>query len=95
MDTKKSVKRKLLIPERNILRGIFGPTKDRDGTWIIKTNDELNNLVRNKNIINYSKAKNLSWFGHAHQVTIDRMVKILRVCVCVCLCVCVCVCRNR
>jgi hypothetical protein len=36
------MKRKLLISERNILRRVFGPTKDRDGTWRIKRNDELN-----------------------------------------------------
>ena len=40
-----SMKGKLLITERKILR-IFGPAKDGDGTWRIKTNDELNNLVR-------------------------------------------------
>jgi hypothetical protein len=26
---------------RNVLRRIFGPTKERDGTWRIKTNEEL------------------------------------------------------
>jgi hypothetical protein len=36
---KESIKRKLLISERKLLRTIFGPTKDRDGTWRIKTND--------------------------------------------------------
>jgi hypothetical protein len=25
---------------------IFGPTKGRDGTWRIKTNDELDKLIR-------------------------------------------------
>jgi hypothetical protein len=24
---------------KNLLRRIFGPTKERDGTWKIKTND--------------------------------------------------------
>jgi len=33
---------KVINNERRIL-GIFGPTKDRDGTWRIKMNDELNN----------------------------------------------------
>jgi hypothetical protein len=37
-------------------RKIFGPTKERDGTWRIKTNDELYKLIRHKNIINYIKA---------------------------------------
>jgi hypothetical protein len=63
---KESMKRKLLITERNKLRRTFRPTNDRDGTWRIKTNGELNNLVRNKNIITYIKAQRLSWSGHVH-----------------------------
>ena len=30
---------------------------DSNGTWRIKTHDELNNITRNKNIINYTKAQ--------------------------------------
>jgi hypothetical protein len=60
---KESMKQKLLITERSILRRIFRPANDRDGTWRIKTNGELSNLVRNKNIITYTKAQKLSWFG--------------------------------
>jgi len=71
------MKRKLLITERVILRRIFGHTKDIDGTWRINTNDELNNLIRNKNIINYIKAQRLSWFGHLHRLTNDRIVNKL------------------
>jgi hypothetical protein len=37
-----SIKQKLLVFERKILRRISGPTKERDGMWRIKTNDELN-----------------------------------------------------
>ena len=54
-----------MVFERKVLRKIFGPTKERDGTWIIKTN-ELGILIRHKNIINYIKAQRLSWFGHLH-----------------------------
>jgi hypothetical protein len=50
MGTKESMKQKLLITERKILRWIFRPTKDRNVTWRIKTIDELNNLIRNKTI---------------------------------------------
>jgi hypothetical protein len=39
------------------LKVIFGRTKDRDGTWRIKTNYELNNIIRNKNIVNYIKSQ--------------------------------------
>ena len=51
---KKSVKKDL----------IFGPTKERDGTWRIKTNYELDKLIRHKTIINHIKAQRLNWFGH-------------------------------
>jgi hypothetical protein len=45
-----------MVFERKLLRKIFGPIKERDGTWRIKTNDELDKLIRHKNIINCIKA---------------------------------------
>jgi hypothetical protein len=63
---KETTKNKLMLLERKILRKIFGPTKEIDGTWRIKTNYELDKLIRHKNIINYIKAQRLSWFGHLH-----------------------------
>jgi hypothetical protein len=61
-------KNKLMVFERKVLRRIFGPTKERDGTWRIKTNDALDELIRYKNIINHIKAQILSWFGHLHRM---------------------------
>jgi hypothetical protein len=72
---KETTKNKLMVFERKVLREIFGPTKERDGTWGIKTNDELDKLIRHKNIINYIKAQRLSWFGHLHGMPGERMVK--------------------
>ena len=54
---------------------MFGPTKERDDTWSIKTDCQLNNLIINKNISNYIKAQRLSWFGHVDRMTNDRMVE--------------------
>ena len=45
---KETVKNKLMVFERKVLRKIFGPTKERDGTWRIKTNDELIRQEYNK-----------------------------------------------
>jgi hypothetical protein len=45
---KESMKRKLLITERNILKRIFEPTNYGDGTWRIKTNDEIHNLIKGR-----------------------------------------------
>jgi hypothetical protein len=75
MGFKGNHKNKLMIFERKVLRRIFGPTKERYGTWRIKTNDELDELIRHKNIINHLKAHRLSWFGHLHRMPRDRMVK--------------------
>jgi len=69
------MKPKLRVFERKVLRRIYVPTKESDGTWWIKTNDELNRLTGNKNIINYIKAQRLAWFGHVHRVPDNSMVK--------------------
>jgi hypothetical protein len=58
---KETTKNKLMVFERKVLRKIFGPTKERDGTWRIKTNGELDKLIRHKNIINYIKVVEVGW----------------------------------
>jgi len=61
---------KLMVFERKLLRKICGPTKERDGTWRNKTNDEL---VRHRNIIvNDTKAERLSRFVHLHRMPEER-----------------------
>ena len=46
-----------MVFERKALRKIFGPTKESDGAWRIKINDELDELIKHKNIKNYIKHK--------------------------------------
>jgi hypothetical protein len=36
---------KLMVFERKVLRRIFDSTKERNGTWIINTNDKLDELT--------------------------------------------------
>ena len=47
---KENIKTKLRVFERKVLRRIYGPTKEKDGTWRIKSNEELNRLTGNKNM---------------------------------------------
>ena len=72
---KENIKSKLKVFERKVLRRICGSTKETDGTWRIKSNEELNRLTGNKSIINYIKAQRLAWFGHVHRMPDDSVVK--------------------
>ena len=49
--------------------------KDTDGTWRIKTNNEINILIENINIITYIKAQRLGWFGHINRIQENRLFK--------------------
>jgi hypothetical protein len=71
----KAIKQKLLVFERLVLRGIFGPTKELNGTWKIKRNSELNKSIKKQTIINFIRAQRLSWIGHIHRMDSDRTVK--------------------
>jgi len=59
---KANIIQKLLVFERKILRGLFGPTKENQ-TWRIKNNEELDKLIKHGNIVNHIKAQRLSRFG--------------------------------
>jgi len=41
----------------------------------IKTNKDLDELIKHRNIINYVKAQRLSWFGHTNRMTETSIVK--------------------
>ena len=72
---KENIKTKLRVFERKVLRKSYGPTKEKGGTWRIKSNEELNRLTGNKNIINYVKAQRLAWFGHVHRMPDNSLIK--------------------
>jgi hypothetical protein len=65
---------KLSVFERKILRKIFGPTRENQ-LWRIKTNNELDKLIKHQNIINHIKALRLSWLGHVQRMPDSRTVK--------------------
>jgi len=73
--TERKYKNQLRVFERKVLRRIYGPTKEKDGTWRIKSKEELNRLTGNKNITNYIKAQRLGWFGHVHHMPDNSMVE--------------------
>jgi len=46
-----------MIFERKITRKIFGPTRTDDGYWRIKTNQEINDILKGQNVIGFIKKK--------------------------------------
>jgi len=54
----------LYIFERKILRKIYGPTQNPDGTWRIKTNDELRHRMIQEDTIKFIKSQRLRWAAH-------------------------------
>ena len=71
---KENITQKLLVFERKILRGIFGPTKENQ-IWRIKNNEELDRLIKHENIVTYIKAQRLSWYGHVRRMSETRAAK--------------------
>jgi hypothetical protein len=72
---KENVIQKLMIFERKVLRKIFGSAKQQNGLWRIKTNEELDKLIKHKNIIRFVKAERLNWLGHIERMSKERVVK--------------------
>jgi hypothetical protein len=63
-----------LIFERKILRKIYGPTKESNGLWRIKTNEELDDLIQQQNVIRFIKSQRLKWVGHMERMPQEREV---------------------
>jgi hypothetical protein len=57
---------RLRVFENRVLRRIFGPKREEDGSWKKLHNDELHNLYSSPNIVRVAKARRLTCTGHAH-----------------------------
>jgi hypothetical protein len=54
----------LRVFENRVLRRIFGPKREEDGSWRKLRNDELHNLYSSPNIVRVSKSRMMRWAGH-------------------------------
>ena len=66
---------RLLVFERRFLRKIYGPTQNNDGTWRIKTNEELETLIKKENIVRFIKSQRSRWAAHVMRMDTTRTVK--------------------
>jgi len=65
---------RLLIFESRLLRKIFGPTQDNDGTWRIKTNEELEILIKKETIVRFIKSQRLRRAAYVTRMDTIRTV---------------------
>jgi len=55
---------------------MFGPTYE-NGPWRIKTNEELQKLIKHENIIKFARVQRLGWYGHIARMQETRIVKTI------------------
>jgi hypothetical protein len=64
--------------ERKIMRKMYGPTRIADGQWRIKTNQEINDILKGQNIIGFINKQRLNWLGHVERMPEDNSVKKIK-----------------
>jgi hypothetical protein len=55
---------RLRVFENRVLRKIFGPKREEDGSWRKLHNDELHSVYCSPNIVRVIKSRRLRWAGH-------------------------------
>jgi hypothetical protein len=55
---------RLRVFENRVLRKIFGPKREEDGSWRKLHNDELHNLYSSADIFRVIKTRRMRWAGH-------------------------------
>jgi len=63
------------IFQRRILRKIFDPVQNKDGSWRIRMNYELNELIKNADIVRFIESRRIAWLGHVMRMDDKRTPK--------------------
>jgi hypothetical protein len=65
---------RLRVFENRVLRRIFGPKREEDGSWRKLHNDELHNLYSSPNFVKVIKSRTVRWAGHVARMGEGRGV---------------------
>ena len=68
---------KLKIFERKILQHIYGPVQDLNNEWRVRTNQEIEALIKGENTVQFIKSQRLAWYGHINRMEDNRNVKAI------------------
>jgi hypothetical protein len=65
---------RLRVFENRVLRKIFGPKREEDGSWRKFHDDELHSLYSSPNIVRVIKSRRTRWAGHVARMVEGRCV---------------------
>jgi hypothetical protein len=68
---------KLKIFERKMLRSIYGLVQDSNNEWRVRTNQEIEALMKEENIVRFIKYQRLSLYGHINRMEDIKNVKAI------------------
>jgi hypothetical protein len=63
---------RLRVSENRVLRRIFGPKREEDGSWRKLYNDELHNPYSSPNIVRVIKSRRMRWAGYVARMVDGR-----------------------
>ena len=65
------------IFERKIFRRIYGPVQDTKSEWRVRTDQEIEALIKEENMVRFIKSQILAWCGHVNWMEDNKNVKAI------------------
>jgi hypothetical protein len=69
-----TLEQRLRVIENRVLRKIFGPKREEDGSWRKLHNDEIHDLYSSSNVVRVTKSRRMRWAGHVARMGVGRGV---------------------